>query len=31
VDFVLEVVLEFFGEVVLQGAFEALGWVLRRG
>ena len=30
VEVLLEILLEVFGEIVLQGVFEGLGWVLRR-
>lgn len=30
VEFLLEIVFELFGEVVLQGFFEGLGWTMRR-
>jgi hypothetical protein len=26
----VDILLEVFGEIILQGAFEGLGWVLRR-
>jgi drug/metabolite transporter (DMT)-like permease len=30
VEILLEILFEVFGEVVLQGVFEGLGWTLRR-